>query len=174
MSRVFYFIRIYKKFITTLYLCNMAEGLTYGINFPVRDSYNGKFLDLSDTTKEEIRSNLINLLLTRKGTRYYLPDFGTRLYEYIFEPLDGPTFSQIESEIRESVEEYIPGITITKLTINPASEGDEDKGTFVNDNDERVFRVPGIGTKEHTAKIKIDYLLNDDAFSSSDFVIINL
>ena len=62
----------------------MAEGLTYGINFPFRDSYNGKFLDLSDTEREEIRSNLIHLLLTRKGTRYYLPDFGTRLYEYIF------------------------------------------------------------------------------------------
>ena len=174
MSRVFYFIWVYKKFITTLYLCNMAEGLTYGINFPFRDSYDGKFLDLSDTTKEEIRSNIIHLLLTRKGTRYYLPDFGTRLYEYIFEPLDGPTFSQIESEIRESVEEYIPGITITKLTITPASEGLEEKGTYVNDNDERVFRVPGIGTKEHTAKIKLDYLLNDDAFSSSDFVIINV
>ena len=174
MSRVFYFIWVYKKFITTLYLCNMAEGLTYGVNFPFRDSYNGKFLDLSDTTREEIRSNLIHLLLTRKGTRYYLPDFGTRLYEYIFEPLDGPTFSQIEAEIRDSVEEYIPGITITKLTVTPASEGDEDKGTYVNGNDERVFRVPGIGTKEHTAKIKIDYLLNDDAFSSSDFVIINL
>jgi hypothetical protein len=34
--------------------------------------------------------------------------------------------------------------------------------------------VPGIGTKEHTAKIKIDYLLTDDAFNASDFVIINL
>jgi phage baseplate assembly protein W len=165
---------IYKKIITALYLYNMADGLTYGINFPFRDSYVGKYLDLSDTNREEIRSNLIHLLLTRKGTRYYLPDFGTRLYEYIFEPLDGPTFSQIESEIRESVKEYIPGITITKLTVNPASEDDEDKGTYVNGNDERVFRVPGIGTKEHTAKIKIDYLLNDDAFNTSDFVIINL
>jgi phage baseplate assembly protein W len=113
-------------------------------------------------------------LLTRKGTRYYLPDFGTRLYEYIFEPLDGPTFSQIEAEIRDSVEEYIPGITITKLTVTPASEGEEDMGTYVDGNDERVFRVPGIGTKEHTAKIKIDYLLTDDAFNASDFVIINL
>jgi phage baseplate assembly protein W len=152
----------------------MAQAQTYGINFPCRYSFDGNYLDLSETSQEEIRTDLIHLLLTRKGTRYYLPDFGTRLYEYIFEPLDGPTFSQIESEIRESVEEYIPGITITKLTVTPASEGEEDKGTYVNGNDERVFRVPGIGTKEHTAKIKIDYLLTDDAFNASDFVIINL
>ena len=45
-------------------------------------------------------------------------DFGTRLYEYVFEPLDGPTFSDIEAEIRESVDEYLPSITITNIEIN--------------------------------------------------------
>jgi phage baseplate assembly protein W len=84
----------------------MANGFTYGINFPFKDSYEGNYLSLSQTD-EEIRSNLIHLLLTRKGTRYYLPDFGTRLYEYLFEPLDGPTFSDLESEIRDSVSEFI-------------------------------------------------------------------
>ena len=87
------------------------------------------------------------------ASRYKNIRYLSRLYEYLFEPLDGPTFSQLESEIRDSVEEFIPGITITKLIISPASEDDEDKGTYVNGNDERVFRVPGIGTKEHTAKI---------------------
>lgn len=152
----------------------MAQGQTYGINFPFRDSFDGKYLDLSDTSDEEIRTDLVHLLLTRKGTRYYLPDFGTRLYEYIFEPLDGATFSEIESEIRDAVSEYIPGITITSITVQPASEGEEDKGTYVNDNDDRVYRVPGIGTKEHTAKIKIDFIVTDSAFNSSDFVIINI
>ena len=152
----------------------MANGITYGINFPFRDSYDGKYLDLSGLNEEEIRTDLVHLLLTRKGTRYFLPNFGTRLYEYIFEPLDGPTFSELESEIRSSVEEFIPGITITKMDINAASEGEEDKGTYVNTNDERVYRVPGIGTMEHTAKIKIDYIINNEAFNTTDFVIINI
>ena len=151
----------------------MANGITYGLNFPFRDSFDGKYLDLSGYSDEEVRSNLIHLLLTRKGTRYYLPDFGTRLYEYIFEPLDGPTFSDIESEIRESVLEYIPGITITNISIKPASEGLEDKGTYI-ENDERVYRVPGISEKEHTAKVKIDYVITDSAFNQNDFVIINI
>ena len=152
----------------------MANGKTYGINFPFRDSFDGKYLDLSDTSNEEIRTDLIHLLLTRKGTRYFLPNFGTRLYEYLFEPLDGPTFSDLESEIRDSVAEFIPGITITNITITPGSAGEEDKGYYVNDNDERVFRVPDIGQLEHTAKIKIDYITTDTAFNSSDFVIINV
>ena len=152
----------------------MSNGITYGITFPFRDSFVGRYLDASDTIDEEIRNNLIHLLLTRKGSRYFLPDFGTRLYEYLFEPLDGPTFSDLESEIRDSVGEYIPGITITKITITPGSEGDEDKGYYVNEDNQREFKVPNIGQLEHTAKIKIDYIITDTAFNSSDFVIINI
>jgi phage baseplate assembly protein W len=152
----------------------MADGKTYGINFPFRDSYDGKYLDLSTDSTQETRTDLIHLLLTRKGSRYFLPDFGTRLYEFIFEPLDGPTFSDIESEIRESAGIYIPGITITNISITAASDGEEDKGSYINDNDERVFRVPNISDNEHTAKVKIDYTINNDAFNSSDFVIINI
>lgn len=152
----------------------MANGITYGVNFPFRESYVGKYLDVSDTTEEEVRSNLIHLLLTRKGYRYYLPDFGTRLYEYIFEPLDGPTFSEIEGEIRDSVEKYMPGVQITNISITDASLGEEDKGTFINPDGEREFKVQGISDKEHTAKIKIDYKVTNQAFESSDFVIINI
>lgn len=152
----------------------MANGKTYGINFPFRDSFKGTYFDLSETTDEEIRSNLIHLLLTKKGTRYYLPNFGTRLMEYIFDPLDGPTFSDLESEIRDSVSEFIPNLTITNITISPASEGLENKGSYIDENDERVFRVNNISELEHTAKIKIDYVQTDSVFNESDFIIINV
>ncbi len=90
----------------------MADGKTYGITFPFRDSFDGKYLDLTDYASEEIRTNLTHLLLTRRGSRYFLPEFGTRLYEYIFEPLDGPTFNDIQSEIKDSVSKYIPNLIV--------------------------------------------------------------
>jgi phage baseplate assembly protein W len=152
----------------------MANGITYGINFPFRDSFDGRYLDLSDNVDEEIRTDLIHLLLTRKGTRYFLPDFGTRLLEYIFEPMDGPTFSQIESEIRESVKKYIPNLKITSIKVYDASTEESEQNTTVIQGDERVFRVPGIATKEHTAKVRVDYVITTNAFQSSDFIIINI
>ena len=131
-------------------------------------------MDLSDNVDEEIRTDLIHLLLTRKGTRYFLPDFGTRLLEYIFEPMDGPTFSQIESEIRESVKKYIPNLKITSIKVYDASTEESEQNTTVIQGDERVFRVPGIATKEHTAKVRVDYVITTNAFQSSDFIIINI
>ena len=58
----------------------MANGVTYGLKFPFTQSYEGKYLGATETSDDEVRSDLIHLLLTRKGTRYFLPDFGTRLY----------------------------------------------------------------------------------------------
>ena len=152
----------------------MANGVTYGINFPFYDSQDGRYLLTTTASDQEIRTNLVHLLLTRKGTRYFLPDFGTRLYEYIFEPLDGPTFSQIESEIRDAVSTYLPQLTLTNVQITDASQEEENKGTYIDPNGVRTFVVPGIAEKEHTAKIRIDYQVTSDTFASSDFVIINI
>ena len=113
-------------------------------------------------------------MLTRKGSRYFLPDFGTRLYEFIFEPLDSPTFNAIDSEIREQVAKYIPNLKITNIDISGAMETEETPGTLVADNDPRVYRIAGQGTKEHTAVVKLDYTITNSAFETRDFVIINI
>jgi phage baseplate assembly protein W len=152
----------------------MAERETFGIDFPFQDSVFGDYLKMTETPEDEIKANLIHLLLTRKGSRYFLPDFGTSLYEYIFEPLDSPTFSSIEGEIREQVTKYIPNLRITNIIVESALETEETPGTIVADNDPRVYRVAGQGTKEHTAKVKVEFTITSDAFETRDFVIINI
>jgi phage baseplate assembly protein W len=62
----------------------MANGKTYGIQFPFVDSQTGKYMELTQYTAEEIRANLVHLLLTRKGSRYFLPDFGTSIIGIYF------------------------------------------------------------------------------------------
>ncbi len=150
----------------------MANGVTYGITFPFKDSLNGKFLDLSDTSEEEIRSSLIHLLLTRKGSRYFMPNFGTRLYEFIFEPLDSPTFDQIETEIKEAVETYIPGLTITSVKIEPAVATQDT--LQINNESATEFNFTNTPEVEYTAKVRINYNITNNVFNTSSFVIINI
>lgn len=156
----------------------MADGTTYGINFPFRDSLKGDYLQLTELESQEIKADLIHLLLTRKGSRYYLPDFGTRLYEFIFEPFDGLTFNAIESDIRDAVANYMPNLLLNNITIMPADPQEElDIATgqnLVGSSESAIYRFPGKGTAEYTAKIKIDYSTNRSTFSQSDFIIINI
>ena len=147
---------------------------TYGVDFPFRDSLKGDFLKMTETPEREVRANLIHLLLTRKGSRYYLPDFGTRLYEYIFDQNDMVAFNLIEEEIRESVKKYIPNLDINSIRIDSAENETEEERTFTQDEDERLFRVSDASSKPYTAKVRIDYTVNNGAFSSSDFIIINI
>jgi phage baseplate assembly protein W len=147
---------------------------TYGINFPFRDSSKGDFLRMTESPEKEIRTNLIHLLLTRKGSRYYLPDFGTRLYEYIFDQNDIVTFGAIEDEIRESVKKYIPNLDINSINVVSAETDPEETKLYSQEEDERLFRVSDATSKPYTAKVKIDYSVNNGTFTSSDFVIINI
>jgi phage baseplate assembly protein W len=147
---------------------------TYGIDFPFRDSLKGDYLKMTESPEREVRANLIHLLLTRKGSRYYLPDFGTRLYEFIFDQNDVVTFGLIEDEIRESVRKYIPNLDINSINIVSAEDDPEETRLYTQDEDERLFRVSDASNKPYTAKVKIDYSVNNGPFSSSDFIIINI
>jgi phage baseplate assembly protein W len=156
----------------------MANGVTYGINFPFRDSRRGDFLELTQLESQQVKSDLIHLLLTRKGSRYYLPEFGTRLYEFLFEPFDGLTFDAIQSDIRDSVQQFMPNLLLNQITITPADPMEEVDimlgENTIGTSESPIYRLPGKGTSEYTAKIRIDYSNNRSTFAQSDFVIINI
>jgi phage baseplate assembly protein W len=104
-----------------------------------------------------------------------MPDFGTRLLEYIFEPMDGPTFQSIEAEIRDTVKRYIPNLQITNISIVDSSleEGNQvptTAGNVINENN----LIQNQNVTQYTAKVRIDFTVTDDAFGSQDFVIINI
>lgn len=147
---------------------------SYGIDYPFRDSAVGEYVATTTTLEREVRADLIHLLLTRKGSRYFLPDFGTRLYEFIFEQNDSVSHSQIEDDIREGVRKYIPNLDINSIEVMSAEDDPEEPTTPQEETDERLFRVSDSSSKPYTARVRIDYTVNNGAFSTSDFVIINI
>ena len=92
---------------------------SYNIKFPLRDDVTtNTFLQMTKVSKDAFSSDLILLLLTQKGERYYESDYGTNLLKYIFEPNDALTATDIEQEIKQTVSLYIPALTITSVTFN--------------------------------------------------------
>ena len=134
----------------------------------------GDFVRMTKTPEQEIRANLIHLILTKRGTRYFLPDFGTRIYEYIFDQNDVITFNHIEDEIRESVKKYIPNLDINSIKVINAENDPDEQVSVSEDEDSRLFRTSDSSNKPYTAKVRIDYTVNNGAFGSSDFIIINI
>ena len=129
---------------------------------------------MTEIPEKEIRANLIHLILTRRGSRYYLPDFGTRMYEFIFDQNDFVTHNLIEEEIREGVKKYIPNLEINSISIVSAEDDPNKERSFSQEEDERLFRVSEESTKPYTAVVKIDYTVNNGSFSTSDFIILNI
>jgi phage baseplate assembly protein W len=120
------------------------------IEFPFQDSKDGFFLNMNAVDSKAIRSDLMHLILTRKGERFYNPDFGTDLLRFIFEPNDSITYSDIKLDIQTTVKRFIPNLNIDDVIIEPNEEF------------------------EYKANVRIDYTITDDVFSESDFIIINL
>lgn len=106
---------------------------SYNIKFPLRDDVNkNKYYQMSEITKDAFSSNLLLLLLTQKGERYYEPDYGTNLLKFIFEPTDDITITDIERDVKETVSLYIPSLTINKISFQQIK--DDDTGETISDN----------------------------------------
>ena len=92
---------------------------SYNIRFPIKDNPDKKtYFSLNRITKDAFSSDLLLLLLTKKGERYYEPEYGTNLLKYIFEVNDELSASDIEQEIKTTVSTFIPNLKITKVTFN--------------------------------------------------------
>jgi phage baseplate assembly protein W len=128
----------------------VSSGKYININFPFVESPKGFFVDLNELDTKAIKANIMHLLLTKKGERYYNPEFGTNLWRYIFQPNDSITFGEIQSDITQTLERYFPKLKVNKIEINNSEDND------------------------YLAIVRVDYTITDDVFQSDDFIIINL
>ena len=96
----------------------MAQKQFFGIKYPFQnESEVNYYLDLNTSYEEKMKSELLHIIFTPKGQRYRMPNFGTDVIKYLFEPNDSETWAGIKSEIRTQVSKYLPNITFEDITI---------------------------------------------------------
>jgi phage baseplate assembly protein W len=91
-----------------------------GISLPIQIT-NTAF-EQTFTTIEQVKSNIKNLLLTKKGERIMQPTFGSGLQEVLFEQNVNDFESRIEDTINESLEQWLPYVTAEEIDIDASDE----------------------------------------------------
>lgn len=94
---------------------DLQKNVAVGVSLP----FNGKgVFNKTYTTKDQVKSNLINLLLTNKGERVFNPEFGADLKRVLFEQITEDLEDLIKELITQAVATFIPQITLTNVIVD--------------------------------------------------------
>ena len=69
------------------------------------------------TTKEQLKYNIINYMLTDLGERPMNPNFGMGLRSRLFESITQDTLEDMKQSIQSQIEYMFPNVQITKLDL---------------------------------------------------------
>lgn len=92
------------------------------------------------TTKDQIKSNLLNFLLTNKGERVFNPNFGADIRALVFDQM--VNMEETKESISDSIALYFPELDLTEVSFTPNYD-------------------------TNTLFIKISYIINTEADSIS-------
>ncbi len=79
-------------------------------------------------TKEQIKYNIINFLLTNKRERIFNPNFGADITRRLFEQLTPNLEEELDGIIRIGIANYFPNVAITDLS-------------FISEPDNNTLRI---------------------------------
>ena len=109
----------------------LKQTSTIGLTLPLQRGNNGYFTQSYDSITQ-IKSNLLNFFKTRPSERRFNPEFGTRLYNYLFEQnIDG--FDTIlQNVIREDMQTWFPNVFVNNIFLDvPNTQKVEDANNYI-------------------------------------------
>jgi phage baseplate assembly protein W len=79
-------------------------------------------LNITYTTKDAIKSNILNFFLTGKRERIMNPIFGAGIREQLFEQITNNTVDNVEDIIAFGLNDYFPQVQLTNLNVSAAPD----------------------------------------------------
>tara|TARA_R110002020_G_scaffold11020_2_gene41994 strand:- start:19 stop:432 length:414 start_codon:yes stop_codon:yes gene_type:complete len=102
---------------------DLNKNVKIGVAFPLDEA---NMFSGTETEKEQIKANLINLLLTYPGERINLPNYGVGLKKLIFQQEQDINESSLLTIIERQTQIYIPRIQLQRVSTGSS----EDKHTL--------------------------------------------
>lgn len=119
-------------------------SLFLGVPYPTTKNPLGYWY--SQSGMDQIKSDMLTLLLTNPGERVMLPAFGTPLKELFFEQNDGTTEIRARAMIEKSLSDWEPRVAITNIEVTTSVSND-----ILNVQDD-------LTEKDHILYIKINFV----------------
>lgn len=99
-------------------------NLSFGLN-PVTN-------DVLATTGSDAVSRALTLLIrTITGEAPFFPNFGSKIYFLLFEPIDAVTTALLQSELTDTITAFEPRVEIQSLTVTPDEANNQYELTLV-------------------------------------------
>ena len=92
-----------------------------GFPYPIEKTIKGYFYTQKEDV-DQIKSDLLILLLTSPGERVMNPSYGTPLKKLIFEPNDPRLRSEARNMIINSIKRWEPRISLQQVEVLPKAE----------------------------------------------------
>jgi phage baseplate assembly protein W len=96
---------------------NGKTAIGVAIPFNVDDVFRSTY-----TTVDQVKSNIINYLLTNTGERVLNPNFGSNLRAFLFDNITEANLRALEIKLTNDIQNYFPNVTIDLLTLTPSYE----------------------------------------------------
>ena len=93
---------------------DLQKNIAIGVSLPFSKPFTSTY-----TTKDQIKSNLVNLLLTDIGERVMNPNFGCNLRRFLFEGITEANMEEVAASLGNSISIFIPEISVTNIEVTP-------------------------------------------------------
>lgn len=102
---------------------NPTNFIGRGLSFPMRVDHTGSIALSSGAA--ELDASIRVVISTAPGERLMRPQFGCRIWDLIFEPINGNTLGLMAFAVREAVAQWEPRVEVdhVEVTPDPSAEG---------------------------------------------------
>jgi phage baseplate assembly protein W len=95
---------------------DVEQRVAVGVSIPfnVNDVFSKTY-----TTTDQIKSNIINYILTDKGERVFNLDFGSSLRRYVFENITPESISLLQQTLGSELQTNFPNVQFNQISVTP-------------------------------------------------------
>jgi phage baseplate assembly protein W len=95
---------------------DVGQRVAIGVSIPFNQP---QVFTQTYSTSDQIKSDIINFILTSKGERVLNPNFGSTIKQQLFETLTSTSTSNISNLLTDELKINFPSVQINEIKVNP-------------------------------------------------------